>query len=216
MTRTEIARLVYASVKEIDKAFRLASTRSESIKYKCGKSYSRTIVSDYTLEETLLALKHLPKYTPMLEQYVRDNFIVRSNGIHNTKPIYAKYPDYIESFVYRYKQNHCFIRCCANCMYLNARSVKRVGRGLEPYCSFYSAFINRTSEINVYKDRCKSWKFTNRTPFIFLPGHQPQNMNVFHRQPYRILGIKRRLFTSKKTPSGEEPVILQSLNYAED
>ena len=106
MTKLEIAELVNSSRSEVYGAFQKAGTICESIKRKNGVPQGARFAMDFTLDETLLALKFIPYYTPMLEQYVRDNFFTRKVPYKDFNEKTVKYPNDIESFIYHYKKQH--------------------------------------------------------------------------------------------------------------
>lgn len=83
MTKNEIAEFLgYTHMTSVAWCFRQAEQECPSILAKKGH-YNKNIEVDYTLEETLIALKYLSKYnngipfTPAMERVLIENFIHR-------------------------------------------------------------------------------------------------------------------------------------------
>ena len=109
MTINEIAKCLGYNSKIIYKAFEETSkTDTEIGKIIKAKSVTskKNMSVDYSFEEANFALKTLPTYTQMSHQYLKENFIVHSDGYARRESVKAKIPKEAKEFIDTYFENH--------------------------------------------------------------------------------------------------------------
>ena len=213
MTKNEISEVTGYPYYTVSKAFKVAGKISKSIAEKENVSTKINVV-DYTKEEAVFAMRFSPHWTPMLEELLCENFIERKEGFDYKKYKKFKMKSDMEHFFFVYKH---FARnkldVCATCAYLIPRAwnVSRVIL-FRPYCTFYqSFFFNKKEKVDVYKDKCRTYKFSKRKPYVFLEAGQPQHLDIDGKPFKTTLGIPNDRFKSKRTDSGKEPVLLSKI-----
>lgn len=211
MTKREIADLLGYQFTAINKAFVAAEKRNPSLMAKKGR-YNKNLSIDYSLEECLDALR---EYSPMEKQYLKDHFIHRDSFYKDTRIKKVHLPKEIKDFVFLYTHCNHIHAVCNTCEFLVPKKINKAGSRFHPYCTFYECFLNKQKKekrMNVYKDRCSSFKYSRKTPYLWLK-EGPTNLNIFLEQQEDILGREKSEYTSKKTAKGEAVVLLKDEEY---
>lgn len=194
MTKKEIARLFGYREEYVGSLFDEAAKTHETIKAKRGH-YSKMKAIDYTLEECLYAMSFLKVWNPMMKQYLVENFIKRDGMYYDRTKENIKLSKDAKDFMYLNKRWFNY-QVCNNCAYCVPKQLNHAGSKDHPFCSFYEVFLYKI-KANVYKDRCQSWKKTEREPRIWeLP----------RKVEKKIIGIEVSRFKPRKSP--DEPIIL--------
>lgn len=205
MTKREVSELLGYQFTVINKAFVAAEKHNETMRQKKGK-YTKVLSIDYSLDECLDALS---LYTPMEQHYLADHFIYRDTFYKDSRNKKVKLTKDIRDFIFLYKHAANFYAVCNTCKFLVPKKINKPGSRFHPYCTFYDCFLNKQkNKLNVYKDRCKSYKYGKRVPFLWLK-EGPTNLDIFLEREEKILGRDKSDYTSKKTPKGEAIPLLK-------
>lgn len=215
MTKFEIAHFLgYKQITDINKAFVKASEECPSIKAKMGKQ-TKTRPIDYTEEEVVTAMKYFRHhtYTPMVECLLLENFIHRDKPYAQKEKI-IKPPRDAQNMLYFLHILKRFYLCCDTCIYMEARTPRRVGAKPRPYCTFYKVFLHKIKPTpNIYKDRCNSAVFKKGPYPIFTEEgmFSSNQVDLFEnkiviKKNTSFLGIDQKNFFSKR--KANEPIII--------
>lgn len=216
MTKMEIATLFgWTCDTLVTQAFSEAAKNCESIRKKKGQG-GRNCSTDYTLEETLIAMPHYRYWNPVMQRYLIENFIHRDVDF---VPLPKKLNYHQLGFIFLYDTyRHPVV--CANCTYMVAKSFNTAYSKQYPFCTFYNVFLNKAKPArNIYKDSCSTYKETKNSPLIFTKtGVFPRNQIALDGSYYSVksniannmLGISSSEFKSKRQ-KGEPIVILKDM-----
>lgn len=191
--------------------FRLAAGDGDpvarSIKAKNNKS-TKTKVVDYTLEETLYAMRKQGTYTPAELVYVEENFI------HRDTPYYDKRAEHKNSlcrdarnFIFLCRHATRFRAVCCTCAFIAARRMNHPGSKDSPYCTLFGVFLNKAlPKRNIYMDRCNSYRHSKAAPLVFTRDGCA-NIDADGNIVRKTLGIDRKEFTTGRTKDGPVPLL---------
>lgn len=211
MTSRELAKLLTYSESYTRYTFRLAAgdgcAEARSIKAKNNRS-TKTKVVDYTLEETLYAMRNQGTYTPAELIYTEENFI------HRDTPYYDKRSERKSSlcrdarnFVFLCRHAARFRAVCCTCAFLSPRRMNRPGSKDCPYCTLFGVFLNKAlPKRNIYTDRCDSYRYSRAEPLVFTRDGCA-NIDADGNIVERTLGIDRSEFTTGRTRNGPVPLL---------
>lgn len=172
MTKREIAELFGYTETLIHKAFRIAALENNEIgkQLKLKNNHStRMKVMDYSLEESLFALKNIP-FNHIQEIYLKENFIKR-DGLYldrykTRKKI--KLSKSARNFLFINKHSIGVRKVCANCIFLQKRKPTIIGARQKPFCKFIEKFLYRPPyKLDIYNECCANFEFSEKEPLIF-------------------------------------------------
>lgn len=217
MTSRELAKLLTYCEEYTRMTFRDAANDdndiSRAIKAKNNKS-TKTKVVDYTLEETLYAMRRQKTYTPAELIYTEENFIHRDTPYFDKRTV-QKNPlsRDARNFLFIHRNATRFYAVCSTCKFIAARKMNMPGSRYHPYCTLFSAFLNKAlPKRNIYKDRCDSYRCSAGEPLVLTrDGKVYSERNTDDK---KTLGIDNSEFTTGRTKSGPIPVLRKTRTVA--
>ena len=204
MTKKEIARLFGWTEFYVHQIFLKAVPTHKGLQQKKGH-YTKLKAINYTLEECLYAMSFGKCWTPMMKQYLIDNFIDREGMYLDRTGETKKMSQDVHSFLYFYFRWGKTIEVCNTCQYCIPKQMNKAGSREHPFCNFYNVFLNKV-KINVYKDKCATYVKSTQKPRLWEPG-MPTNIDVYGNKSYKIIGIDPSKFISKRE-NKDDPIIL--------
>lgn len=184
VTRQQIAQTLNVHVTQVNDAFRLAEKEHPELS-------SKHKLVDYTLEQTLLAMSYYRdgKGASSLEiAMIKDDFTMRPEvkavaiGIEGTEEFMER--------VKRYPKLHC----CATCSFCTKATIKNNKPVLYPYCLLHERYLHllnrrKGKRVDVYKDYCKQWEYSNKEPLIFYTADSPTNKDIYGNVKNEVMGF---------------------------
>ena len=200
LTKKEIAKCLMYSEIYINRLFEKATPTHKGLQEKKGH-YSKMKAINYTLDECLYAMSFNPFWNPMMEQYLRENFIHRDGTCFDRTQIKKTLNRDARQFLWIYKHlketRNTLIKVCNTCAYCIPKLLNITGVTQErPFYNFYNTYLFK-HKINVYKDRCESFCPSEKEPRIWEKGF-PTNINLYGDADKKILGIDPSVFISER------------------
>lgn len=206
MTIKELSTLIGRTYEDTWRMFKKASSFSPIIASKMKISSTEKTVN-YNLTEIEYALSFYTKTTPMLIQYVRDNYVERKELTYNPKTYKPKLKKDAKSFLFFYQSKGNKLQVCNTCAFLVPRKLENPNSPYKPYCVFHDKFIGHNKKYNVYLKKCGMWEQSEKTPLLWLGKGHPQNVDMFlNKEEDSILGLSPEEFVSKRKK--DEPIVL--------
>lgn len=214
MTKNEIAEFFgYCHMTHVAKAFRKAEEECPSIKQK-KNHYNKNNEIDYTLEETLIAMKYYEKsYNPCMERMLIEHFIHRDTPV-KTKHKKVKVDSEASRWLFACRVLHTFQPICASCAFFSLKQPLKQGVGVQPYCNLFDCFIKKVNpKTNIYKDRCPSYEIGSTTNVYiktsigyFKQSDFDERLKLKQFTDDSMMGISQSEFKSKRKRN--EPIVL--------
>ena len=212
MTIKELSKALGFTFQAIWKVLKTAANDGSEmglkLKEKMGTSTKvRTV--DYKIDEVMYFLKYMPSFSIVTKQWLTENFIHRDEMYYDSREKKELLHGDAKQFLFYYTHSTGKVKVCSTCTYLTARKMNKAGCHFSPYCTLYEVFLRKTlRKINIYKERCPSFEYTESKPLIFYENGV-SNIDAFGVIENKTLGIDNNKFKTGKTKKGEVIVILK-------
>lgn len=194
MTRVQAAEVLGIRKEYVQKAFEAACKEDSTLDRKNA---------DYTLDEMLFALQFLRTGKGLTEV---EKIILEEDFFMNTTPAKAIGIDGTEEFLEKVKYRPK-TKCCATCTYCIKSTVRNNKPTLFPYCNFFERYLHllnskKGKRVDVYKDHCKAWKYSEQEPLIFYKADSPKNLDIYGNEINEVMGYDVSCFTKSTKSTG--------------